>query len=67
MNTADAARELGMSEWWVRRECNAGRIRASYYGGHWNLTHEAITEYIDQHTNTQPLVVRLRRRPRRTA
>jgi len=66
MNTDQAAAELGKSSWWVRRQCASGALRASYYGGSWNITPDAIAAYIAAHTNT-PHPVAARHRRRRTA
>ena len=64
MNTTDAATILGKTAWWIRRQCKAGELRASYYGGSWNVDPEAIDEYVNAHSNA-PRTVAARRRPRR--
>ena len=64
MNTSQAGALLGKTAWWVRRQCASGELRASFYGGSWNLAPEAIDEYLDAHSNA-PRVVAARRRPRR--
>ena len=66
MNTADAAAALGKKARWVRIQCAAGELRASFYGGSWNVAPEAIAEYVDAHSNA-PRTVAARRRPRRAA
>ena len=63
MNTKEAGAVLGMSPWWVRRQCAAGALRASYYGGNWAISDEAITAYLDAHSNApRPVATRQRRR-----
>jgi hypothetical protein len=64
MNTAEAGKVLGKSPWWIRRQCAAGELRASYYGSSWNIDPEAITAFKDAHSNA-PRTVAARRRPRR--
>jgi len=64
MNTSQAAVVLGMTPWWVRRQCAAGELRASYYGGKWSIAPEDISAYRDAHSNA-PRTVAARRRPRR--
>lgn len=66
MNTKDAGAALGKSPWWVRRQCVSGEIRASFYGGTWNITQAAIEAYLDAHSNV-PQAVPSRQRRRRTA
>ena len=66
MNTADAAAALGKKARWVRIQCAAGELRASFYGGSWNVAPEAIAEYVDAHSNA-PRTVAARRRPRRAS
>ena len=66
MNTSQAAIALGKTAWWIRRQCKAGELRASYFGGSWLIAPEAIDEYVDAHSNA-PRTVAARRRPRRTA
>jgi len=64
VNTTDAATALGKKARWVRIQCKAGELRASYFGGSWLIAPEAIDEYVDAHSNT-PRTVTARRRPRR--
>ena len=64
MNTAEAGKVLGKSPWWIRRQCAAGELRASYYGSSWNIDPDAIDAYLDAHSKT-PRTVAARRRPRR--
>ena len=64
MNTSDAATALGKKARWVRIQCKAGELRASYYGSSWNVDPEAIDEYVEAHSNA-PRTVAARRRPRR--
>ena len=66
MNTTQAATVLGKTAWWIRRQCAKGELQASYYGGSWNVSPEAITAYLDAHSNT-PRTVAARRRPRRAS
>jgi len=66
VNTADAAAALGKKARWVRIQCAAGELRASFYGGSWNVAPEAIAEYVDAHSNA-PRTVAARRRPRRAS
>ena len=66
MNTAQAAAALGKTAWWIRRQCKSGELRASYYGGSWDIDPEAITAFKDAHSNA-PRTVAARRRPRRAA
>lgn len=66
MNTTDAATALGMTPWWVRRQCAAGELQASYYGGKWSISEVAIELYVNAHSNT-PRTVAARRRPRRAS
>jgi len=64
MNTKEAGLVLGKSSWWIRRQCASGELRASFYGGSWNLAPEDISAYRESHSNT-PRTVAARRRPRR--
>jgi len=64
MNTSQAAIALGKKARWVRIQCKAGDLRASYFGGSWSIDPEAIDEYLDAHSNA-PRTVATRRRPRR--
>ena len=64
MNTSDAAAALGKTAWWIRRQCKAGELRASYFGGSWLIPPEAIDEFLEAHSNA-PRTVAARRRPRR--
>ena len=66
MNTTDAAAALGKKARWVRIQCKAGELRASYYGGSWNVAPEAIDEYLEAHSNA-PRTIAARRRPRRAS
>lgn len=66
MNTTDAAAALGKKARWVRIQCAAGELRASYFGGSWLIAPEAIDEYVDAHSNA-PRTVAVRRRPRRAS
>jgi len=66
MNTTDAAIALGKKARWVRIQCKAKELRASFYGGSWNIAPEAITEYLEAHANA-PRPVAARRRPRRAS
>ena len=66
MNTSQAAAILGKTPWWIRRQCKAGELRASYYGGSWDIDPEAITAFKDAHSNA-PRTVAARRRPRRAS
>jgi hypothetical protein len=66
MNTTDAAEALGKKARWVRIQCAAGELRASFYGGSWNVAPEAIAAYLEAHSNA-PRTVAARRRPRRTS
>ena len=66
MNTAEAAIALGKKPRWVRIQCATGELRASFYGGSWNLTPEDISAYKDAHSNA-PRTVAARRRPRRAS
>jgi hypothetical protein len=66
MNTADAAAALGKKARWVRIQCKAGELRASYFGGSWDIEAEDIAAYRNAHSNA-PRTVAARRRPRRTA
>jgi len=64
LNTADAAAALGKKARWVRIQCKAGELRASYFGGSWLIAPEDIAAYVDAHSNA-PRTVTTRRRPRR--
>jgi excisionase family DNA binding protein len=64
VNTSDAAAALGKTAWWIRRQCKAGELRASYFGGSWLIPPEAIDEFLEAHSNA-PRTVAARRRPRR--
>ena len=66
MNTSDAAAALGKKARWVRIQCKAGELRASYFGGSWLIAPEDISAYLDAHSNA-PRTVTARRRPRRSA
>jgi len=66
VNTTDAAAALGKKARWVRIQCKAGELRASYYGGSWNVAPEAIDEYLEAHSNA-PRTIAARRRPRRAS
>ena len=66
MNTADAATALGKKARWVRIQCKAGELRASYFGGSWDIDPEDIAAFKDAHSNA-PRTVAARRRPRRSA
>jgi len=66
MNTAQAATALGKKPRWVRIQCKAGELRASFYGGSWDIDPEAITAFKDAHSNA-PRAITARRRPRRSA
>ena len=66
MNTAQAAILLSKTAYWVRRQCAAGELRASYYGGSWDIDPEAIAAYKDARANV-PRPVAARRRPRRAS
>jgi len=66
LNTSDAATALGKKARWVRIQCKAGELRASYFGGSWLIDPEAIDEYVEAHSNA-PRTVTARRRPRRSA
>jgi len=64
MNTAEAAAALGKTPWWIRRQCVSGELQASYYGGSWNITEDAIAAYLAAHSNAAPSVAPRRRRRR---
>ena len=64
MNTTDAAALLGKRARWVRIQCKAGELRASFYGGSWDIDADAITAYKDARSNA-PHTTAARRRPRR--
>ena len=66
MNTSDAAAALGKQARWVRIQCKAGELRASYFGGSWLIAPEAIDEYLEAHSNA-PRIAAARRRPRRAS
>jgi len=66
MNTAEAGKVLGKSPWWIRRQCVLGELRASRYGGSWNVSNAAIDEYLDAHSNA-PQTVGSRQRRRRAS
>jgi len=66
MNTTQAATALGKKARWVRIQCKAGEIRASYFGGSWLIDPEAVAEYVEAHSNA-PRTVTTRRRPRRAS
>jgi len=66
MNTSDAATALGKKARWVRIQCKAGELRASYFGGSWLIDPEDIAAYVEAHSNA-PRTVTARRRPRRSA
>ena len=66
MNTADAAAALGKKARWVRIQCAAGELRASFYGGSWDIDADAIAAFKDAHSNA-PRTVAARRRPRRAS
>jgi len=66
MNTSQAAIALGKTAWWIRRQCASGELRASYYGGSWNVDEMAIDEYLEAHSNA-PRTVAARRSPRRAS
>ena len=66
MNTSDAAAALGKKARWVRIQCKAGELRASYFGGSWSIDPEDIDEYVNAHSNA-PRTVAVRRRPRRAS
>ena len=66
MNTSDAAIALGKKARWVRIQCKAGELRASYFGGSWFIEPEDITAYKDAHSKA-PRTVAARRRPRRAS
>jgi hypothetical protein len=66
VNTSQAALALGKTPWWVRKQCHKKELRASYYGGSWLITPEAITEYVEAHSNV-PRPKAARRRPRRAS
>ena len=63
MNTAEAGVILGKTPWWVRRQCASGELRASFYGGTWNISQEAVDQYIEAHMNSRKATpIRYRRR-----
>jgi len=64
VNTTDAATALGKKARWVRIQCKAGELRASFFGGSWFIEPDAIDAYLDAHSKT-PRTVAARRRPRR--
>ena len=66
MNTTDAATALGKKARWVRIQCAVGELRASFYGGSWDIDTDAIAAYKDAHSNA-PRAVAARRRPRRAS
>jgi len=66
MNTAQAGALLGKRARWVRIQCKAGELRASYFGGSWSIPSEAIDEFLEAHSNA-PRTVAARRRPRRAS
>ena len=66
MNTTQAATALGKKARWVRIQCKAGELRASYFGGSWDIDPEDIAAYVDAHSNA-PRTVAARRRPRRAS
>jgi len=66
VNTSEAAAALGKKARWVRIQCKAGALRASYFGGSWLIDPEAIDEYLEAHSNA-PRTVAARRRPRRAS
>jgi len=66
VNTTDAATALGKRARWVRIQCAAGELRASFFGGSWLIDPEAVAEYVEAHSNT-PRTVAVRRRPRRAS
>jgi len=66
VNTSEAAAALGKRARWVRIQCKAGELRASYFGGSWLIDPEAIDEFLEAHSNA-PRTVAARRRPRRAS
>ena len=57
LNTKDAGIALDKSPYWIRQQCASGNLRASFYGGNWILSEEAITAYIAAHANAPQLAL----------
>jgi hypothetical protein len=62
MNTRDAGIALGKTPYWVRQQCASGELRASFFGGSWMISEDAVAAYIEAHANAPQLAVRRRRR-----
>ena len=49
MTTTEAASRLGKTPRWIRQQCKTGELRASFYGGSYNISDDAIDAYIHAH------------------
>lgn len=66
LNTADAARYLGVSAWTLRRMAGQGKVRGSYYCSAWHFEVADLDAYKDEHAN-RPISASERRRRQRVA
>ena len=66
MTAAEAAPLLNRSPRWVREQCQTGALEATFYGGAYDITEDAIARYKAKHA-VKPKLPRGRRRPRRDA
>lgn len=64
MTAAEAAVLLNRSPRWVREQCQSGALEATFYGGAYDITDDAIKRYKAEHA-VRPAQPKGRRRPRR--
>jgi hypothetical protein len=63
---SEAAVLLNRSPRWVREQCRDGHLEATFYGGAYDITPDAIERYKAKHA-VRPAPPKGRRRPRRAA
>lgn len=67
LTLGEAATQLRCTDWYLRRELAAGRLRGSKIGGRWLVTQQAIEAYVADRANVRPAPTGTRRRRRRAS
>jgi hypothetical protein len=66
LTPSDVAEQWGKQPRFVREQCQTGQLVASFFGGRWHITQDAVDAYVAAHTR-KAAPKSGRRRPRRAA